>query len=175
MTQKSWSYLSLHYFFFFFFTSSLRWLVCGSSWLYYSIQLFEYQSSCCWKGIFWLLLFSHLVVSDSLRPHGLKHARLSCPSLSPGACSNPCPLSRWCHPTISSCRPLFLLPSIFPSIRVFSNESALWKRRPKYCSFSINPSNDYSMLISFRIDWLDLFAVQRTLKSLLQHHSSKFF
>ena len=73
------------------------------------------------------------------------------------------------------CRPLLLLPSIFPSIRVFSNESALCIRWPKYWNFSFNisPSNDYSGLLSFRMDWLDLLAVQRTLKSLLQHHSSK--
>ena len=73
------------------------------------------------------------------------------------------------------CRPLLLLPSTFPSIRVFSNESTLHIRWPKYCSFSlsISPSNEYSELISFRIDWLDLLAVQGTLKSLLQHHSSK--
>ena len=73
------------------------------------------------------------------------------------------------------CRPLLFLPSIFPSIRVFSNESALCIRWPKYWSFSfiISPSNEYSGLISFRIDWFDLLAVQGTLKSLLQHHSSK--
>ena len=73
------------------------------------------------------------------------------------------------------CHPLLLLPSIFPSIRVFSNESALCIRWPKYWSFSFNisPSNEYSGLISFRMDWLDLLAVQGTLKSLLQHHSSK--
>ena len=73
------------------------------------------------------------------------------------------------------CRPLLLLPSIFPSIRVFSNESVLRIRWPKYWSFSfhISPSNEYSGLISFRMDWLDLLAVQGTLKSLLQHHSSK--
>jgi len=73
------------------------------------------------------------------------------------------------------CRPLFLLPSIFPSIRVFSNESALRIRWPKYWtfSFSSNPSNEYSGLISFTRDWLDLLAVQGTFKSLLQHHSSK--
>ena len=72
-------------------------------------------------------------------------------------------------------RPLLLLPSIFPRIRVFSNESVLRIRWPKYWnfSFSISPSSEYSGLISFRIDWLDLLAVQRTLKSLLQHHSSK--
>ena len=73
------------------------------------------------------------------------------------------------------CHPLLLLPSIFPSIRVFSNESALHIRWPKYWSFgfSINPSNEYSGLISFRIDWFDFLAVQGTLRSLLQHHSSK--
>ena len=73
------------------------------------------------------------------------------------------------------CCPLLLLPSIFPSIRVFSNESALRIRWPKYCSFSlsISPSNEHPGLISFRTDWLDLLSVQGTLKSLLQHHSSK--
>ena len=73
------------------------------------------------------------------------------------------------------CRPLLLLPSIFPSIRVFSNEAVLRIRWPEYWSFSFNisPSNEYSGLISFRMDWLDLLAVQGTLKNLLQHHSSK--
>ena len=71
------------------------------------------------------------------------------------------------------CHPLLLLPSIFPSIRVFSNDSVLCIRWPKYWSFSINPSNEYSGLISFRMDWLDLLAVQGTLKRVLQHHSSK--
>ena len=123
--------------------------------------------------------FSHSVVSDSLQLHGLQHARLLCPSPTPRAYSNSCPLSWWCHPTIlssvvpfSSC---LLWPSIFPSIRVSSNELALHIRWPKYWSFSfsISPSNEYSELISFRMDWLDLLAVQGTLKSLLQHHSSK--
>ena len=71
------------------------------------------------------------------------------------------------------CRPLLLLPSIFPSIRVFSNESALHIRWTKYWSFSISSSNEYSRLISHRIDWFNLLAVQGTLKSLLQHHNSK--
>ena len=94
----------------------------------------------------------------TLWPHGLQHARLPCPSPIPGACSNSCPLSQWCHPTISSCRPLLLLPSIFRSIQVFSNELALRIRWPKFCSFSlsISPSNEYSGMISFRIDWFDL-------------------
>jgi len=92
-------------------------------------------------------------------------------SLFPGVCSNSCPLSQWCH-LILCC---LLLPSIFPSIRVFSNESALHIRWPKYWSFScsISHSNEYSGLISFRTGWFDLLAVQGTLESLLQHHSSK--
>ena len=123
-----------------------------------------------------VLLCSHLVVSDSLWPHGLQHARLPCPSPSPRVCSNSHALSRWCHPTISSSVvPLLLLPSTFPNMRVFSNESALCIRWPKYWSFSfsISPSNEYSGLISFRIDWCDLLAVQGTLKSFLQQHSLK--
>ena len=114
-------------------------------------------------------------MSDFLRPHELQHARPPCPSPTPRV-----------HPTMSIesvmpsnhlilCRPLLLLPSIFPSIRVFSNESALLIRWPKYwsVSFSIIPSNEHPGLISFRMDWLDLLAIQGTLKSLLQHHSSK--
>ena len=126
-----------------------------------------------------LLLFGHSVVSDSLWPHGLQHARHPCPSPSSEACSNSCPLRQWCHPTISSsvCHPLLSLPSAFkrPSKRAFSNESALCIRWPKYWSFSfsISPSNEYSGLISFRKDYFDLLAVHGTLKSLLQHHSSK--
>ena len=121
------------------------------------------------------LLFNHSVVSDSLEPCGLQHARPPCPSPTPRACSNSCPLSQRCHPTISSSViPLLLLPSIFPSIRVFCSELALHTRWPKYWSFriSINPSNEYSELISFRVDWFALL-VQGTLKSLLQHHSSE--
>ena len=122
-----------------------------------------------------LLLFSHQVVSDSLQPHGLQHARPPCPSLSPRVCSNSCSLSWWCYLTISSCRPLLLLLLIFPSIRVLSKELALRIRWTKYWSFSfsITPSNEYSGLISFRIDWFDLLAIQGTLKSLLKQHSSK--
>ena len=114
-------------------------------------------------------------MTNSLWPHGLQHARPPCPSPTLGAYPNSCPLSRWCHPTISSCHPLLLLPSIFPSIRVFSNESALCIKWPKYWrfSFSICASNEHSGLISFRMDWWDLLAVQGTLKSLLQHCSSK--
>ena len=119
--------------------------------------------------------FSHSVVSDSLRLHESQHARPPCPSPTPRVYPNPCPLSQWCHPAISSCRPLLPLPPIRPSIRVFSNESTLCMRWPKYWSYSFNisPSNEHPGLISFRMDWLDLLAVQGTLKSLLQHHSSK--
>ena len=88
-------------------------------------------------------------------------------------CSNSCPLSLWCNNHLILCHPLLLLPSVFASIRVFSNESAFWIRWPKYWSFSIRPSNEYSGFVSFRIDWFDLLAVQGTLKSLLQHHNSK--
>ena len=112
---------------------------------------------------------------DYLWPHGLQHARLPCPSPTTRAYWNSCPLTRWCHPTISSSGILsFLLPSIIPSIRVFSNESVLCIRWPKYWSFniSISPSNEHSGLTSFRIDWLYLLAVQGTLKS-LWHHSLK--
>ena len=100
----------------------------------------------------------------------------SCPSPTPGVYSNLRSSCRWCHPNhLNLCCPLLLLPSIFPSIRVFSNESVLHISWPKYWSFcfSISPSNEYSGLIFFRMDWLELLAVQGTLKSLLQHHSSK--
>ena len=111
----------------------------------------------------------------TLKPHGLQHSRLPCPSLSLGSGSNLCPLSQQCHPTISSCHPLLLLHSIFPSIRVFSSELMLHIRWWKYWSFnvSISPSNEYLGLISFRVDWFEVLAVQGTLKSLLQHYSSK--
>ena len=115
-------------------------------------------------------------MSDSLQHRELQQARLLCPSLSPRVRSNSCPLSQWCYLTISSSVPsLLLLPSIFPSIRVFSKRWALYNTWSKYrsFSFSITPSNEYSGQISFRIDWLDLLAVQGMLKSLLQHHSSK--
>ena len=101
-----------------------------------------------------LLLFRHYIISWSLQFHELHHARLPCPSLFPGVCSNSCPLSpeMLSNHHILCC--LLLLPSVFPS-------------------FSISPSNEYSWLISFRIDWFDLFAFQGTLKSLLQHHNLK--
>ena len=105
--------------------------------------------------------FSRLVVSDSLQPRELQHARPPCLSPSPGVHPNSCASSWWCHPTIILCRPLLLLPPVPPSIRVFSNESTLHMRWPKYWSFSfsISPSKEHTGLISFRMDWLDLLAV----------------
>ena len=116
-------------------------------------------------------MLNRSVVSNSLRPHGLQHTRLPCPSPTPGAYSMSI-TSVMPSNHLILCLPLLLQPSIFHSIRVFSNESVIRIRWPKYWSFnfSICPSNEYSGLISFRID---LLAVQGTLKSLLQHHSSK--
>ena len=112
----------------------------------------------------------------TLLPHGLQHTRPPCPSPTPRVCSNYMSI-KLVMPSnqLILFHPLLLQPSIFPSIRVFSNESVLPIRWPKYWSFSFNisPSNEYSGLISFRMDWLDLLVVQGTLKSLLQYHSSK--
>jgi len=113
-------------------------------------------------------------VSNSLRPHGLQHARFPCPSPTPKlelmSIESVIPSNY-----LILCHSLLLPPSIFPSIWFFSNESVLRIRGPKYWSFSfsISPSNEYSGLIFCRMDWLDLLAVQGTLKSLLQHHTSK--
>ena len=119
--------------------------------------------------------FSPSVRSDTLWPHGPQHARPPCPSPTPRVCSLMSTESMIPSNNLILCHPLLLLPSSFSSIRVFSNKSTLHIRWPKYWSFSfrITPSNEYSGQISFRMDWLDLLAVQRILKSLLQHHSSK--
>ena len=130
-----------------------------------------------------MVLFNHHVwlcpQNNSLWHHGLQYTRLPCPSLSPGVYSNSCPLSQWCHPTISSSvvpfsshLPPFPASGSFPVSQFFLWRNFLW---PKYWSFnfSVSPSNEFSELISFRIDWFDLLAVQGTLKSLLQHHHSK--
>ena len=120
--------------------------------------------------------FSRSVMPDSLGPHEPQHTR---PPLSITNSRSPSKLmfieSVMPSNHLILCRPLLLMPSIFPSIRVFSNESALHIRWPKYWSFSLNisPSNEHPGLISFRKNWLDLLAVQWTLKSLFQHHSSK--
>ena len=116
-----------------------------------------------------------LVRSDSLQPHGLQHARPPYRHQLPRSLKLMSIESVMPSNHLILCHPPLLLPSIFPSIRGFSNESVLHIRWPKYgrFSFSITPSNEHSGLISFRMDWLDLLAVQGTLKSLLQHHSSK--
>jgi len=118
--------------------------------------------------------FTRSVVSDSLRPHEFQHARPPCPSPTPRVHPNPRPSSVMPSSHLILCHPL-LLPPIPPSIRVFSNESTLHMGWPKYWSFSFSiiPSKEHPGLISFRMDWLDLLAVQGTLKSLLQPHSSK--
>ena len=119
-------------------------------------------------------LFSCSVMSNSLRPHGLEYTRLPIPSPSPGACSNSCPSSLWCHPTIlSSVVPFSSCLQSFSCIRVFSSESALCIRWPKYWSFSIGPSRAYSELTSLGLIALISLQSKGTLKSLLQHHSSK--
>ena len=111
----------------------------------------------------------------SLQPHGLQHTRPPCPSPTPGIYSNSCPSLVMPSNHLNLCHHLLLLPSVPHSIRVFSSESVACIRWPKCWSFSFNisPPNEYSALISFRMDWLDLLVVQGTLKSLLQHHSSK--
>ena len=117
--------------------------------------------------------FSRSIVSDFSRPHESQHARPLSPSPTPGVHSDSRPSSHWCH--LILCHPLLLLPPIPPSIRVFSNESTLHMRWPKYWSFSFSicPSNEHPGPTSFRMDWLDLLVVQGTLKSLFQHHSLK--
>ena len=120
--------------------------------------------------------FSSSVVSDPLRPHESQHTRPPYPSPCPGVHSNSPPSSQWCHPAISSSViPFSSCPQSLPASEFFSNESTLLMRWPKYWSFSfsISPSKEIPLLISFRMDWSDLLAVQGTLKSLLQHHSSK--
>ena len=119
--------------------------------------------------------FSRSVVSNSLWPHELQHARPSCPSPTPGVHSNSCPSSQWCHPAISSS----VIPS--PSVPNPSQHQGLFQwvnicmRWPKYWNFSFNisPTSEHPGLVSFRMDWLDLLVVQGTLKSFLQCHNSK--
>ena len=119
--------------------------------------------------------FSHSVVSDTLRPHRLQHARLPCPSPFPRACSNSCPLSQWCHPTISSsivpfssCLQSFPASGFLPVSQFFAWGGQSIGVSASTSVLPVNPG-----LISFKMDWLDLLEVQGTLKSLLQHHSSK--
>ena len=122
-----------------------------------------------------IVQFSRSVVSDFLQLHESQHTRPPCPSLSPGVHPNTSIESMMPSSHLIRCHPLLLLLPIPLSIRVFCNESILCMNWPKYWSFSLNisPSNEHSGLVSSRMDWLDLLAVQGTLKSLLQHHSSK--
>ena len=141
-------------------------------------KVFQFCSHCGNNSLLALLSsvqFSRSATSDSSRPHESQHARPPCPSASPRVHSNSCPSSQRCHPAISSSViPFSSCPQSLPA-SVFSNESTLRMRWPKYWSFSFSivPSKEHPELIFFRIDWLDLLAVQGTLKSLLQHHSSK--
>ena len=147
-----------------------------------SMRNFSHSNECCVMSIarmcavaFSSVQFSGSVVSDSLRPHESQHARPPCPSPTPGVHSDSRPSSQWCNPAISSSVvPFSSCPQSLPASD-FSNESTLHLRWPKYWSFSFSiiPSKEIPGLISFRMDWLDLLAVQGTLKSLLQHHSSK--
>jgi len=114
-------------------------------------------------------------MSDSLWPHGLQHTRLPCSSLSPGVCSNSCPLSQWHHPNISSSvAPFSFCPQSFPASRSFPKSQLFTSGGPSIWSFSISPFNEYSRLISFRIDWFYLLAVQGTLNN-FPWDMSKFF
>ena len=134
----------------------------------------EPWSQATWVSIL-VVVVQLLSRADSLWPHGLQHTRLLCPPLSPRVLKFMSIESVMLSNHLILCSPLLLLLSIFPSIRVFSNESDLRIRWPKYWSFifNISPSNECSGLLSFRNDWFDLLEVQGTLKSLLQHHSSK--
>ena len=137
-----------------------------------SLYLTLYSPVCCnTRGFpqFSSVQFSCSVMSDFLQPHGIQHTRLPCPSLSQRSLKHMSVESVMPSDNLILSHPLLLLPSIFPSNRVFSNESALRIKWPKYWSFSfsISPSNEYSGLISFRIDWFDLLAVQGTLGLLI--------
>ena len=131
------------------------------------VNIFEKQFN---HSLFSSVQFSHSVMSDSLGPHGLQYIRFPCPSPTPGVCSNPCLLSWWCHPTVSSSVVPFSCLQSFPASGSFSMSLFFASGGQSIggsFSFSISPSSEYSGLISFRMDWLDLLAVQGTLKSLL--------
>ena len=133
----------------------------------------DMKVSLCFHGV--SVQFSCSVMYNSLQPHESQHARPPCPSPTPSLPKLMSIESVMPSNHLILCYPLLLLPSVFPQIRVFSNESALRIRWPKYWSLGINisPSSEHPGLVSFRMDWLDLLAVQGPLKTLLQHHSSK--
>ena len=146
--------------------SSVAHDLCSQSEALPGLQNFQFSS----------VQFSRSVVSESLWLHGLQHTRPPCPSPTPRVYPNSCPLSRWCHPAIwSSVIPFSSCLQSFPESGSLPRSQFFAIGWPKYCSFSfsISPSNEYSGLIFFRIDWLDLLAIQENLKSLIQHHSSK--
>ena len=146
----------------------LLFLYGNEEWIIWPIKIFIK----CFSSV----QFSRSVVSNPLQPHELQHIRPPCPSPIPRVHPNPCPLSWWCHPTISSSAvPFSSCPQSFPGLRSFQMSQLFASGGQKYWDFSFNisPSNEHSGLISFRMDWLDLLAVQGTLKSLLQHNSSK--
>ena len=134
------------------------------------------QWSSVHQGSYWqLLLFSRPVMSDSLRPHGLQHARPPCSSPSPGVCPSSCSLHQWCHPTISLagalvsfCCQSFPASGTFPMSHLFASNDQNTGVSASACPFS-----EYPGLISLKIDWFNLLAVQGTLRTLLQHHSLK--
>ena len=162
MSLCSFSYFAL-------LTLGLRWVFSLFHFNSQELSLLSYFS-------FIVSQFTCSVVLNSLQPHEPQHAGPPCPSPTPRVYPNSCPLSWWCHPTISSSAiPFSSCPQSFPASGSFQNESALRIRWPKYWSFSfdISPSSEHPGLISFRMDWLDLLAVQGTQKGLLQHHSSK--
>ena len=143
----------------------MRWPRTGSSFSFFSPPLAAFmgnRGSCCSVTQLWQLFVT---------PYTAAH-QASLSSLPPGVCSDSCPLSRRCHSPISF-SPLLLLPSTFPSIRIFSNELVLRLRWPKYWSFSFRPSRDYSGLTSFRMDWIDLLAVPGTQQRQISHQFTK--
>ena len=163
----SFTFLSMHILIYFLISSVICWLFRS---VLFSLHMFALLIL---FFLFCSVQFYHSVVSDSLQPHELQHARHTCPSPTPGVHSDSPIESVMPSSHLILCRPLPLLPPIPPSIRILSNESTLCMRWPKYWSFSFSiiPSKQHPGFISFRMDWLDLLAVQGTLKSLLQHHS----
>ena len=164
----------------------LHWAYCRESYDFFQLQERIQPRLNKWEWIYSLrplrgrdsfssVQFSHSVMSNSLWPHELQHTRPPCPSPTPGVYSNSCPSSWWCDPAVSSSVvPFFSCPQSLPASGSFPLSQLLaWGGQVLGFSFSISPSNEHPGLISFRMDWLDLLAVRGTLKSLLQHHSSK--
>ena len=154
--------------------SIILFLISSLNWEF-KISSFRVGNSFFFLWLLFSFQFSCSVVSDSLWPHGLEHTRPPCPSPTPRACSNSCPSSWWCHPTISSSVvPFSSCLQSFPASGSFlMSRSSHQVAKDWNFSFSISPSNEYSGMFSLRTDLFDFLAVQGTLRSLLQHHSSK--